>query len=73
MIMFEHNRTKPFLIRYALYCISWKVLEILKIFIIDETLVQIGDTDDAWLWVAIIEPIHHRILGVYISRHRGIC
>jgi hypothetical protein len=52
---------------------SWKVLEILKIFIIDETLVQIGDTDDAWLWVGIIETIHHRILGVYISRHRGIC
>ena len=51
---------------------SWKVLEILKIFIIDETLVQIGDADDAWLWVAIIEAIHHRILGVYISRHRGI-
>jgi hypothetical protein len=42
------------------------------IFIIDETLVQIGDADDAWLWVAIIEAIHHRILGVYISRHRGI-
>jgi transposase-like protein len=32
-------------------------------FIIDETIVQIGDTD-VWLWVAT-EPIHHKILGVY--------
>ena len=24
-------------------------------FIIDETIVQIGDTDDAWLWVAIVQ------------------
>jgi transposase-like protein len=40
-------------------------------FIIDETLVQIDDTD-TWLWVSI-EPIHHhRILGVYISRHRNM-
>jgi putative transposase len=39
-------------------------------FIIDERTVQIGDTDDAWLWVAL-EPIHNRILGVsIISRHR---
>ena len=40
-------------------------------FIIDETIVQIGDTDDAWLWVAI-EQIHNRILGIYISRHRNM-
>ena len=40
-------------------------------FVIDETMIQIGDTD-AWLWVAI-EPIHHyRIIGVYISRHRNM-
>src|SRR3954447_1051795 len=39
-------------------------------FIIDETIVQIGDID-AWLWVAI-EPIHNRILGVSISRHRNM-
>ena len=39
-------------------------------FIIDETMIQIGNTD-AWLWVAI-EPIHHQILGVYISRHRNM-
>src|SRR5690349_3347948 len=37
-------------------------------FIINETAVQIVD-NDAWLWVAI-EPIHHKILGVHISRHR---
>ena len=34
-------------------------------------MIQIGDTDDAWLWVAI-EPIHNRILGVSISRHRNM-
>ena len=39
--------------------------------IVDETAVQIGD-NDAWLWVAATEPIHHKILGVYISRHRNM-
>jgi putative transposase len=34
-------------------------------------MVQIGYTDDTWLWVAV-EPIRHRILGVYISRHRNM-
>ena len=35
-------------------------------------MIQIGDTnDDAWLWVTI-EPIHNRILGVSISRHRDM-
>ncbi|HET7390306.1 MAG TPA: hypothetical protein VFJ51_05740 [Nitrososphaeraceae archaeon] len=38
-------------------------------FIINETLIQIGNTD-AWLWVAV-EPIRHRIL-VYLSRHRNM-
>jgi hypothetical protein len=32
-------------------------------------LIQIGDTDDAWLWVVVVEPIHYRILGVSISKH----
>ena len=40
-------------------------------FIIDETQIQIGP-DEAWLWVATTEPIRHRILGVYISRHRNM-
>jgi putative transposase len=39
-------------------------------FIIDETQIQIG-SDQAWLWVAT-EPIRHRILGAYISRHRNM-
>ena len=39
-------------------------------FIIDETVVQIGD-NDAWHWVAT-EQIHHKVLGVYISRHRNM-
>jgi putative transposase len=39
-------------------------------FIVDETQIQIGSSQ-AWLWVAT-EPIHKRILGVYISRHRNI-
>ena len=39
-------------------------------FIIDETQIQIGP-NEAWLWVAI-EPIHGRILGIYISRHRNM-
>ena len=106
--MFERNRTRPFLIRYALYLYflglslrsTSKALEPfinrsyvavwywiqefdpkevypnkkkarITAFVIDETLIQIGDTDDAWLWVAI-EPIHNRILGVSISRHRNM-
>ena len=41
-------------------------------FLIDETMVvQIG-SDEAWLWIATIEPIHKQILGVYISRHRNM-
>jgi putative transposase len=35
-------------------------------------LIQIGNTDDAWLWVAVVEPIHYRILGVHISKHRNL-
>ena len=107
--MFERNRTRPFLIRYAQYlyflglslrstskalkpfvdmsyvAMIWywiqefnpsdvfsnkKKARIITAFVIDETLIQIGDTNDAWLWVAI-EPIHNRILGVSISRHRN--
>ena len=105
--MFERNRTRPFLIRYALYLYflglslrsTSKALEPfvdrsyvaiwywiqqfdpknvfpnkkkrrIVAFVIDETMIQIGNTD-AWLWVAI-EPIHHQILGVYISRHRNM-
>jgi putative transposase len=39
-------------------------------FIIDETQIQIGNSE-AWLWVSI-EPIHRMILGVYISKHRNM-
>ncbi len=106
--MFELNRTRPFLIRYALYLYflglslrsTSKALEPfinrsyvavwhwiqefnpkdvfpnkkkarIPAFVIDEKLIQIGDTDDACLWVTI-EPIHNRILGVSISRHRDM-
>ena len=40
-------------------------------FIIDETLIQIGNNTDAWLWVAV-EPIRHRILS-FICQGIGIC
>ena len=41
-------------------------------FLIDETMIQIGDTK-AWLWVVAVEPIHRVVLGgVYISRHRNM-
>jgi hypothetical protein len=41
-------------------------------FLIDETMVvQIG-SDEAWLWIATIAPLHQQILGVYISRHRNM-
>ena len=105
--MFERDRTKPYLIRYALYLYflglslrnTSKALEPfversyvaiwywiqkfdpkhlypnkkksrITAFIIDETQIQIGPKE-AWLWVAI-EPIHGRILGIYISRHRNM-
>jgi putative transposase len=105
--MFERDRTKPFLIRYALYlyflglslrstskalepfversyvAIWYWIQELnpkhlypnkkksrITAFIIDETQIQIGP-NEAWLWVAI-EPIHSRILGIYISRHRNM-
>jgi len=40
-------------------------------FLIDETMICIG-SDEAWLWIAAVEPIHRQILGVYISRHRNM-
>jgi putative transposase len=40
-------------------------------FIIDETMLHIG-SDNAWLWVALEEPIHKQVLGVYVSRHRNM-
>ena len=50
-----------------------KKARIITAFVIDETLIQIGDTDDdAWLWVVVVEPIHYRILGVSISKHRNM-
>jgi transposase-like protein len=109
--MFERNRTRPFLIRYALYLYFlglslrstskafesfidrryiaiwyWiqeynpkdvfpnkKKARIIAAFVINETLIQIGNTDDAWLWIVVVEPIRHRILGVYLlSRHRNM-
>ena len=100
--MFERGRTKPHIIRYALYlyflCLSFrerrpkpfnhlligaccyrdwiqrfdpkrmypfKNKKRIVAFLIDETQIQIGSTEQAWLWVAI-EPPHRRILGVYI-------
>jgi transposase-like protein len=39
-------------------------------FLIDETMLQIA-SNEAWLWVTI-EPKHRQILGIYISRHRGM-
>ena len=47
-----------------------KKARIITAFIIDDTLIQIGNTN-AWLWVAV-EPIHNRILGAYLSRHRNM-
>ena len=102
--MFERNRTRSFLIRYALYLYfrelslrsTSKALEpfidrsyiaiwywiqefnpknvfpnkkkarIIAAFIIDETLIQICNTDDAWLWV-ILDLIRHRILSLSVK------
>ena len=105
--MFERNRTRPFIIRYALYlyflglslrstskalaafidrshiAIWYWIQEFnpndvfpnkkkarIIAFVIDETMIQIGNTD-AWLWIAI-EPIHYRILGIHISNHSNM-
>ena len=48
-----------------------KKARIVAAFVIDETLIQIGATDDTWLWFAL-EPIRHRILGAYLSRHSNM-
>ena len=34
-------------------------------FLVDETMMQIR-SDQAWLWVAVVEPAHRQILGVYV-------
>jgi len=40
-------------------------------FIIDETIVQIGGRNEAWMWIAI-EPVHSTVLRIVLSRHRHI-
>ena len=50
-----------------LYCCKRRVFA----FLIDETMLQIGYSNEAWLWVAV-EPIHKQILGVHISRHSNM-
>jgi hypothetical protein len=49
-----------------------KKARIITAFVIDETLIQIDATYDAWLWVTVVESIHNRILGAYLSRHRNM-
>jgi len=39
-------------------------------FLIDETIIQSGSSNEALLWV-VVEPTLRQILGVYISRHRN--
>jgi transposase-like protein len=41
-------------------------------FIIDETVIQIGNNQHFWLWICI-EPVHRSILGINISEERNIC
>jgi hypothetical protein len=43
-----------------------KKARIVAAFIIDETLIQIGNTDDAWLWV-VLDLIRHRILSLSVN------
>jgi putative transposase len=50
-----------------IYCRKTRVAA----FIIDETMIQIGGSSEAWLWIAI-EPVHSTILGVFLSRHRNM-
>ena len=38
-------------------------------FVIDETMIQIGGRNEAWLWIAI-EPVRSTVLGVYLSNAR---
>ena len=40
-------------------------------FVIDETMIQIGERNEAWLWIAI-EPVRSTVLGVYLSKHRNM-
>jgi putative transposase len=40
-------------------------------FIIDETVIQIGNQHFCWLWICI-EPIHKSVLGIYISEERNM-
>ena len=40
-------------------------------FIIDETMVQMGGRNEAWMWIAI-EPNHSTVLRIVSSKHRHI-
>jgi transposase-like protein len=41
-------------------------------FLIDETMVQIGDTK-AWLWIVAVEPVHIELYLVFTSQDIEIC
>jgi putative transposase len=40
-------------------------------FIIDETIIQIGNQHFCWLWICI-EPVHRSVLGINISEERNM-
>lgn len=41
-------------------------------FLIDETMIQIGNTK-SWLWVAAVEPVHIELFLVFTSQDIEIC
>ena len=40
-------------------------------FIIDETVIKIGNRQDTWLWFCI-EPVHSSVLGIFLSEERNM-
>ena len=52
-------------------CHTYNKRKRISAFIIDETVIQIGNSHFCWLWIAI-EPVHRSILGIHISNERNI-
>ena len=52
-----------------IWCIPDLQRKRISAFIIDETVIQIGN-QHVWLWIAI-EPIHKSVLGIHISEERN--
>jgi putative transposase len=57
--------------RFGSSCHIYNKRKRVSAFVIDETVIQIGNQHFCWLWICI-EPVHRSVLGIYISEERNM-